>query len=75
MRRFRLVRAQDISGVSGVGVVAEGVQFSSGKVALTWCSDVHSVTVFDGVKDVEAIHGHGGRTLVNWLDPPDLEPR
>ena len=71
MRRFRLVRAQDVSGVSGVGVVGEGVQFSSGKVALSWCSDVHSVTVFDGVRDVEAIHGHEGSTVIEWLDPPE----
>jgi hypothetical protein len=71
MRRFRLIRAQDVSGVSGVGVVGEGVQFSSGKVALTWHSDVHSVTVFDGVDDVEAIHGHEGRTVIDWLDPPE----
>src|SRR4051794_16547249 len=34
--RFELHRDQDISGVSGVGVVAEGVAFTDGTVALRW---------------------------------------
>jgi hypothetical protein len=64
------MREEDVSGVSGVGAVAEGVQFASGKVALSWCSDIQSVTVFDSLADLEAIHGHAGRTVVEWVDPP-----
>ena len=37
-RRFELHRDDDVSGVSGTGVVAEGVLFSSGRVALEWLS-------------------------------------
>jgi hypothetical protein len=69
VRRFRLVRAEDVSGVSGVGVVAEGVVFSNGRVVLSWHGTHPSVTVFDSVGDVEAIHGHEGRTWVEWIDP------
>ena len=68
MRRFRLVRQEDVSGVSGTGSVAEGVAFSSGKVALHWCGGISSVTVYDSIEEVEAIHGHEGRTVVEWLD-------
>lgn len=36
MEIFELVRNNDVTGISGVGVVAEGVIFSDGTVALRW---------------------------------------
>ncbi|WP_329001164.1 hypothetical protein OHA18_42855 [Kribbella sp. NBC_00709] len=77
-RRFRLIRHQDVSGVSGTGPVAEGVQFTDGSVALRWYGDYPTTTVWDGIDSVIAIHGHGGATEVEWLDPepgpdPDLK--
>jgi hypothetical protein len=77
-RRFRLIRHQDVSGVSGTGPVAEGVQFTDGAVALRWYGDYPTTTVWDGIDSVIAIHGHGGATEVEWLDPeagpdPDLK--
>ncbi|MEV6283419.1 hypothetical protein [Kribbella sp. NPDC051770] len=75
-RRFRLMRHEDVSGVSGTGAVAEGVQFTDGAVALRWYGDYPTTTVWDGIESVIAIHGHGGATEVEWLDPdpgPDPE--
>lgn len=71
MRRFLLIRDEDVSGVSGTGAVAEGVLFATGKVVLSWCSEYRSVTVYDTVGDLEMVHGHGGRTRIAWLDPLD----
>ena len=34
LKRFLLVRTEDVSGVSGTGVVAEGVMFPSGVVLM-----------------------------------------
>src|SRR5579872_1239536 len=45
-RRFVLVRHEDVSGVSGTGVVAEGVAFSNGVVALQWASEFPTSVVF-----------------------------
>lgn len=68
-RRFVLVRLADISGVSGTGIVAEGVEFSDGRVALRWTVGDHRSTVcWDSVEAAEAIHGHGGATTITWLD-------
>jgi len=67
MKRFRLVRVEDVSGVSGVGVVAEGVLFATGKVAMSWLTQYTSVSVYDSIADVEAIHGHDGRTRIQWM--------
>jgi len=74
MRRFRLTRGEDISGVSGTGVVAEGVVFATGKAVLSWCSEYHSVTVYDSVVELVAIHGHNGSTRLDWLDPAHTIP-
>jgi hypothetical protein len=73
LRRFVLRRIEDVSGVSGTGVVAEGVAFSSGVVALVWLSAFPTSVVFHdrGVESVEAVHGHNGRTVIEWLDEGD----
>ena len=67
-RRFTLCRHDDVSGVSGTGEVAEGVQFSSGKCVLGWLSTTPSVSVFDGIDELMAVHGHGGSTALEWID-------
>ena len=58
----------------GTGVVAEGVVFATGKVVLSWCSEYHSVTMYDAIVDLVAIHGHQGSTRVDWLDPAHTTP-
>jgi hypothetical protein len=58
MRRFQLVRYVDPSGVSGTGIVAEGVQFTDQTVTLRWCSGRPATTVWNGIDDVLAVHGH-----------------
>jgi len=64
MKIFYLKRAEDESGVSGTGRVAQGFIFDNGKVAVTWLSEHPSVTVYDNIGEVTAIHGHGGKTEV-----------
>jgi hypothetical protein len=74
VRRFELHRDEDVSGVSGTGVVAEGVAFSNdGPVALRWTSEWPTSVVFHdrGVESLEAVHGHNGRTRIVWLDGDD----
>lgn len=71
-RRFNLQRDEDETGVSGTGVVAEGVWWPDGDVAvLRWTSAWPTSVVFHdrGLDSVEAIHGHGGKTRIVWIDP------
>lgn len=63
MRTFSLVRKEDVSGVSGTGVVAEGVIFHDGQVVLSWFGQHHSISVWPSLADMLAVHGHEGRTL------------
>jgi len=67
-KRFVLNRMEDATGTSGTGIVAEGVMFSGGKIALTWFSHYGAVNVYDSIQVVENIHGHEGRTQIEWLD-------
>lgn len=69
-RRFVLDRDEDVTGVSGVGVVAEGVEFSSGVVSLQWVGGWPSSVVHyeRGMDSVRHVHGHDGRTRVRFLD-------
>lgn len=69
-RRFHLKRIEDVHGVSGTGVVAEGVQFTNGYVCLTWLTPLTSLCIYHSVVVLEKIHGHDGRTIVVFDDPP-----
>jgi hypothetical protein len=71
LRRFLLLRREDVSGSSGAGVVADGVLSDSGKAALFWrrgVADAASVALYDSLEDLERIHGHEGRTHVEFVD-------
>lgn len=62
MRTFHLQRDEDATGVSGTGKVAEGAEFTDGRCVLCWLGPVSSVAVYPNMKQLEAIHGHGGKT-------------
>lgn len=67
-RRFCLYRVEDESGVSGVGEVAEGCQFTNGRVALTFLVPPFSMLWYLSVEEMIAVHGHEGRTVIVWVD-------
>lgn len=72
MRTFVLHRENDVTGVSGIGDIAEGVEFSDGTVVLRWGPNPQrnvmksSVAVWTDVDSMIAIHGHDGATRVVW---------
>lgn len=68
MRRFALVRDVDSTGISGTGVVAEGVEFTDGTIAMRWLSEHTSTAIYRSAADVETIHGHNGETWIAWVE-------
>ena len=66
--RFFLQRAEDLSGVSGLGRVAYGVRFPDGIVTLRWTGEPRCTAVYSSMDDLITIHGHEGRTVVVWID-------
>ena len=74
MDQFHLVRSEDVSGISGTGVVAKGVRLPSGKIALEWCTEITpTIGIYDNIEIVEQVHGHGGKTVVRWIDKAEQE--
>ncbi len=63
---FTLQRDADISGISGTGTVAEGVQFTDGTVVLRWRGTHASTVVWSSLASAVAVHGHNGATWVAW---------
>lgn len=78
MRCGHILRHEDESGVSGTGRVAEWVEYSDGEVVVHWLSHTPSTNHYRNMKQVESIHGHGGKTeiVVDWVEPKpeDLAP-
>ena len=64
MRKFYLLRHEDVNGYSGTGVVAEGVIFDDGTGAFTWLTPIKTVTTFWKMADIRKMHGHDGKTEV-----------
>ena len=73
MRTFLLRRIEDESGISGIGNVAEGVEFSNGKCVLCWITQYRSVAVYDSIRELESIHGHDGKSKVVWGSEAEAE--
>lgn len=82
-RRFEMHRDLDVSGVSGVGIIAVGVQFPdpadvvfpdglvlalpAGWCRITWLTEKRSTVLWASVADAIAVHGHGGATRIVWV--------
>lgn len=68
MRRFYLVRSEDVSGISGLGKVADGVELPYNLVVIQWRGKIRSHEEFESVEQLLEIHGHGGKTTIEWVD-------
>lgn len=68
-RRFVVIRDEDVSHVSGTGLVCEGVEFSDKHAAIHWLGKWPLTTPHqDGVVSIKAIHGHENKTRLVYLD-------
>lgn len=69
MRRFKLVRNEDVTGLTGIGIIAEGVTTTGGGAFLHWMTE-HETFVYwpGGVDAILAVHGHSGATVARYID-------
>lgn len=68
MRRFVLDRKTDKTGVSGTGIVAEGVEFTDGTCVMNWLRHTRSTAIYANLRTLEDIHSHGGASEVRFID-------
>lgn len=65
--KFVLRRTVDVSGISGTGDVAEGIQFSDGTCVLRWKGKKASTAIYQSMEDLSHIHTHEGSSEIIWL--------
>jgi phosphomannomutase len=70
---FTVCRRKDETGVSGTGVVIEGVEFATGQVVLHWLTPFPkgSVSIFDSFEDFKRVHilpHPTNKTIITWSD-------
>ena len=68
MKEFYLKRLEDASGTSGVGIVAEGIEFTNGQCVIHWLTLYSSIAVYPSMKELINIHGHLGKTVVEFYE-------
>ncbi len=61
---FILNRTEDKTGISGEGIIAEGIEFQDGKCVLHWLTEYSSIAIYDDIETLMAIHGHDGSTEI-----------
>ncbi len=71
MRVYQLVREEDVSGVSGTGVIAEVVELHDGQCVISWFGQHHTLEVTPHLQDIIDIHGHEGKTKLNLVAEVD----
>ena len=70
---FTVCRQNDESGVSGTGVVIEGVQYATGQVVLHWLTPIPrgSIAIFESLSDFKKVHVSphpDNKTIITWSD-------
>ena len=70
---FTICRQGDESGISGTGVVIEGVQYATGQVVLHWLTPTPkgSIAIFESIEDFKRVHINPhptNKTIITWSD-------
>lgn len=68
LKTFQLYRKHDISGVSGTGLIAEGCEFTFGRVCVCWLGSQKSIVLWDSIEDLKKVNCHNGSTVIKYLD-------
>jgi len=70
---FTVCRQADETGVSGAGVIIEGVQYATGQVVLHWLTPppIGSIAIFASLSDFKKVHINPhptNKTIITWSD-------
>lgn len=68
MIRFQLHRDEDPTGLSGTGIVADGVLFDDQACVIKWRGELTAIAVWPHIDHAIRVHGHGGATRFVFID-------
>lgn len=69
MRRFQLNRIQDVTGISGTGVIANGVEHVPGGVCTLFWLKHETTGQYPSIEKLQAIHCYNNNASIQWIDP------
>lgn len=61
---YHLYRKEDATGVSGTGVKAIIFKLTSTRYMMEWLGQYRTLTYFNSLEDIKAIHGHDNKTII-----------
>ena len=67
MKLFNIVREIDNTGISGTGIVAEGVIFDDGSVVLRWLGELSTIVLHKNIESVEKISCSHSKSKIVYL--------
>jgi hypothetical protein len=78
IRTFTIARQYDRTGVSGVGVVIEGVVLATGQAVIHWLTPAPrgAIAIFDSMDDFIKIHikpHPGNASILTWDDGEQIK--
>jgi hypothetical protein len=65
---FVLNRSEDKTGLSGTGIVADGVLFPNGKVVVCWRGDKSSIVIWNNIDEMKKVSCTHSTTSLIWDD-------
>ena len=70
---FTVCRQSDETGISGTGVIIEGVEYATGQVVLHWRTPFPrgSIAIFESIEDFKRVHVNPhptNKTIITWSD-------
>jgi len=67
MKQFYLNRVEDVSGVSGTGIIAFGMILPSGRVVMEWQTTHKSIAIYDSIDEIQLLHAHKDKTYIVFV--------
>jgi len=68
LKQFYLDRKDDISGVSGTGIIGHGVILPSGRAVMEWTTKYRSIAIYDSIDEIQMLHAHKGKTELIYVE-------
>ena len=61
---YHLYRKEDVSGISGTGVLAIIFKLAPSRYLMEWLGEHRTLTLFESLESIKNIHGHDNKTIV-----------
>lgn len=69
MKLFVIKRIEDNTGLSGTGIVADGVEFDDGQVVLKWRGEISTIVIHKNLENVKKLSCSHSKSEIVFMIP------